>query len=149
MKTRLEHANLTVHDVEGAVRFLCHAFPGFRVRGRGSHCAGHEWVHVGDDETYLSLLTARRDSSDPFTPYSGKPGLNHLGFEVPDVEAVRERLCAAGYRESTVPNDHPHRRRVYFNDAEGNDWEFVHYLSERPEERNDYGLADVDGGTSG
>ena len=62
--------------------------------------------------------------------------------------ALRERLRAAGYRESTVPNDHPHRRRVYFYDAEGNDWEFVEYHSERVEERNDYALADFTGGAS-
>ena len=71
-------------------------------------------------------------------PYSGKPGTNHLGYEVDDVEALRSRLAAAGYHESTVPNSHPHRRRVYFYDAEGNDWEFVQYLSDDLEERNDY-----------
>ena len=97
----------------------------------------------------VSLLTARHDAPDPFTPYSGKPGLNHLGFEVDDIEAVRRRLREAGYRESTVPNDHPHRRRIYFNDAEGNDWEFVQYLSHRAEDRNDYALPDFGGGTSG
>ena len=42
--------------------------------------------------------------------------------------------------DSTVPNFHPFRKRVYFNDAEGNDWEFVEYLSQDPLERNDYEL---------
>jgi hypothetical protein len=41
-----------------------------------------------------------------------------------------------------VANRHPHRRRVYFADREGNDWEFVEYASDRPEERNDYEIAD-------
>ena len=75
-------------------------------------------------------------------PYAGRPGLNHLGFEVPDVVALRARLLAAGYRETTVPNAHPHRSRVYFADAEGNDWEFVEYHSRVPSERNDYALPD-------
>jgi catechol 2,3-dioxygenase-like lactoylglutathione lyase family enzyme len=143
MRLRLEHANLTVRDVEGAVRFLCLAFPGFRVRGRGHDCAGHAWVHVGDDETYLSLLTANQKAAQAFVPYSGQPGLNHLGFEVDDVEALRARLRAAGYADSTVANAHPHRKRVYFHDAEGNDWEFVEYLSKDPTERNDYALEDA------
>ena len=39
---------------------------------------------------------------------------------------VRIRLKTAGFRDSTPPNAHPHRRRVYFYDPEGNDWEFVH-----------------------
>ncbi len=46
-------------------------------------------------------------------------------------------------RETTVPNEHPHRTRVYFNDPEGNDWEFVEYHSQDPSERNDYAIPDV------
>jgi catechol-2,3-dioxygenase len=69
-------------------------------------------------------------------------GLEHLGFEVHDVAALRERLLAAGYRETTVPNAHPHRQRVYLADAEGNDWEFVEYRSQDPTERNDDALED-------
>ena len=143
MDARLEHANLTVRDPEAMIRFLTTAFPHFRVRGRGSECAGHAWVHVGDDVTYLSLLTAPADASGGFAPYSGSPGLNHLGFEVPDALALQRRLEAAGYRETTVANDHPHRIRVYFADPEGNDWEFVEYRSERTAERNDYALPDL------
>lgn len=138
MKTRLDHANLTVRDAEGVTRFLTHAFPEFRVRGRGSDCAGLPWVHVGDDTTYLSLLTARGSPNDPFVAYGGAPGLNHLGFEVDDVDAVRRRLHAAGYRESGVTYDHPHRRRAYFYDDQGNEWEFVQFLSDRAERRNAY-----------
>ena len=35
MAVRLEHANLTVHDIEGMIRFLQTVFPEFRVRGEG------------------------------------------------------------------------------------------------------------------
>jgi catechol 2,3-dioxygenase-like lactoylglutathione lyase family enzyme len=140
MPVRLDHANLTVSDVDETVRFLRTALPAFRLRGRGRDCAGLAWVHVGDDETYLSLLQARAASPARPAPYAGAPGLNHLGFAVDDVEALRQRLSIAGYRETTVPNAHPFRRRVYFADTEGNDWEFVEYHSERPEERNDYAV---------
>jgi catechol 2,3-dioxygenase-like lactoylglutathione lyase family enzyme len=75
-------------------------------------------------------------------PYSGEPGVNHLAYEVDDVESLRARLKAAGYRDSTVPNTHPHRKRVYFYDPDGNDWEFVQYFSQDPAERNDYELLD-------
>jgi len=140
MNVRLDHANLSVRDLDAAIRFLTTAFPDFRVRGRGGDCAGHAWVHVGNDETYLALLAADVAPAAPFVPYAGAPGLNHLGFEVDDVAALRERLLAAGYAETTTPNAHPHRRRVYFEDAEGNDWEFVEYRSSDPAERNDYRL---------
>jgi len=100
-------------------------------------------VHIGTDETYIALNEAQSDPSEKWVPYGGKPGLNHLGYEVADVDALRSRLNHAGYRDSTVPNDHPHRKRVYFHDDEGNDWEFVQYLSDVPMLRHDYELPDI------
>ena len=60
---------------------------------------------------------------------------------------MTQSRCAGGlqqqdYRESTPPNAHPHRKRVYFYDPEGNDWEFVQYFSQNPAQRNDYALPD-------
>ena len=143
MAARLDHANLTVRDLGEAIRFLRAAFPDFRVRGGGPDWTGSRWVHVGNDDSYVALHEARHEPAEPWVPYSGRPGVNHLGFEVEDAEGVRARLRAAGYVDSTVPNAHPHRKRVYFQDAEGNDWEFVEYLSRDPAERNDYALEDA------
>ena len=140
---RLEHANLHVRDVDAMIDFLRTAFPELRVRGEGVSWTGSRWVHLGNDETYLALYQATAEPAEKWTPYAGKPGLNHLGFEVEDAEALRVRLREAGYLESTVPNAHPHRTRVYFYDPEGNDWEFVEYRSSDPAERNDYAIPDV------
>ena len=145
MTIRLDHANLAVRDLAEAIRFLRTAFPEFRVRAQGPECAGRRWVHVGNDVNYLSLLEASDLATEGRAPYAGTPGLNHLGFEVDDVEGVRARLRAAGYVDTTVPNAHPHRKRIYFHDADGNDWEFVQYLSHDPAERNDYALSDAAG----
>ena len=142
MTVKLDHANLAVRDVAEAIRFLQTAFPDFQVRGEGRTWQGGRWVHLGTPQVYLSLFEASEAPAEAWCPYAGKPGLNHLGFEVDDAEAVRARLRSAGYEDSTVPNAHPHRRRVYFRDREGNDWEFVQYLSTGPAERNDYALAD-------
>jgi catechol 2,3-dioxygenase-like lactoylglutathione lyase family enzyme len=140
MSVRLEHANLCVRDIDGMIRFLRTAFPDFRVRADRTDTGGSRWVHVGTDETYIALTAAEAAPAPaiPWEPYGGLPGVNHLGYEVDDAEALRARMLAAGYEESTVPNSHPARRRVYFLDAEGNDWEFVQYLSADPAERNDY-----------
>jgi catechol 2,3-dioxygenase-like lactoylglutathione lyase family enzyme len=142
MNVRLEHANLAVRDVDAMIRFLRAAFPEFRIRGSGKTWQGSRWVHIGTDDTYIALNEAPREPAEPWVPYGGRPGTNHLGYEVDDVESLRSRLTAAGYRDSTVPNAHPHRRRVYFYDTEGNDWEFVEYRSQDPAERNDYEHAD-------
>ena len=89
--------------------------------------------------TWLLALPPK-SGNPPDRPYTGYPGVQHLGWEVPDAEGLRQRLLAAGFEESTYPNHHPHRKRVYFYDADGNDWEFVEYLSDDPAERNDYAL---------
>lgn len=143
MLIRLEHANLCVHEIDGVIRFLLTAFPAFRIRHDMTEPDGSRWVHVGTDGTYIALTQANPDAERRGTPYKGRPGLNHVAFEVDDVAPIRERLAAAGYRDSTFPNAHPFRKRIYFYDPEGNDWEFVQYLSEKAEERNDYLLPDT------
>ena len=143
MTVRLEHANLIVRDVDRMVAFLRTAFPEFRIRGEGRDPLGVRWLHIGTDETYLALNESTREPAEAWVPYAGAPGTNHLGYEVDDAGALRERMLRAGYEESTVPNAHPHRRRVYFHDPEGNDWEFVQYASDDPAERNDYELPDL------
>lgn len=141
MTIRLEHANISVRDLDAAVAFVTTALPDFRIRKEGRN-DGRRWLHLGTDDTYIAFNEAREEPAENWEPYGGKPGVNHLGYEVDDVDAVRERLTAAGYKDSTYPNAHPHRKRVYFYDKEGNDWEFVQYFSDDPAERNDYELPD-------
>ena len=142
MPVHLEHANLIVRDLDATVRFLQTAFPDFRLRFDGAYADGERWVHIGTDETYIALTQATSDPGPRWTPYAGIPGVNHLAYEVDDVDALRGRLNAAGYRDSTVPNRHPYRKRVYFYDPDGNDWEFVQYLSDDPAKRHDYAIPD-------
>ena len=143
MALRLEHANLAVRDINATMRFLQAAFPTFAIRFDGKDPRGRRWVHIGTDDTYIALTQSTVEPERRWTPYTGVPGVNHLAYEVDDVEAVRERLKSAGYQDSTVPNNHPYRKRVYFYDRDGNDWEFVQYLSDDPVKRHDYTLPDT------
>ena len=143
MTMRMEHANMCVRDLDAMVKFLKTAFPEWRVRGEGKTMDGEStWMHIGDDDNYIALSPATRDGDKSWKPYCGAPGVNHLAYIVDDADEIEERMLAAGYKESTVANNHPHRKRVYFNDPEGNDWEFVQYFSDDPAERNDYDLPD-------
>ena len=142
MIARLEHANLCVRDVDGVIRFLQTAFPEFVIRHDATGVDGLRWVHVGTAETYVALNQANPGEPRRGAPYEGRTGLNHLAYEVDDVAALRARLCAASYEESTVPNAHPHRIRIYFYDPDGNDWEFVQYLTHDPVKRHDYSWPD-------
>jgi hypothetical protein len=86
MKIRLEHANLQVRDVDGMIRFVRTAFPDFRIRREGKTWQGWRWVHVGSEDCYLALNEATAEAAERWVPYSGRPGLNHLGYEVDDAE---------------------------------------------------------------
>lgn len=138
MKTQLEHANMHVNDVNTMLAFLQAAFPDFSIRYDSGEKDPERWVHVGNEDVYLAVYQATNTGDKAKVPYDGKPGINHLGFVVEDAEQVRKRLLEAGFHESTIENDHPARRRIYFNDAEGNDWEFVQYFTDDPAQRNDY-----------
>ena len=92
MAVRLEHANLTVRDVEEAIRFLQTAFPEFRVRGEGKSQDGSRWVHIGTDETYIALSPAKAEPEKHWMPYRGLPGVNHLAYEVDEAMMVTRRV---------------------------------------------------------
>lgn len=142
MSARLEHANLIVRDIDVTIRFLQAAFPEFGIRADEIDPDGTRWVHIGTHETYIALNESTVRPAEQWKPYTGVPGVNHLAYEVDDADALRDRMTAAGYEESTPPNKHPARKRVYFYDADGNDWEFIQYLTDDPEKRHDYTIAD-------
>ncbi len=121
MAVQLEHANLTVRDIDATIRFLQTAIPEFRIRFDGIDAAGTRWVHIGTDDTYFTLTQSTLEPSQRWLPYEGLPGVNHLGLVVDDADALRSLLLAGGYQDSTSPNCHPYRKRVYFHDPDDND----------------------------
>ena len=103
MTTRLEHANLAVRDMDRMIEFLGTAFPDFRVRGEGKYWQGDRWVHLGNDETYLALNQATLQPAEAWVPYAGKPGADHLGYEVEDVAAQHGRLAGEHFFSHDLP----------------------------------------------
>ena len=136
---KLEHANISATDVEKMTNFITTAIPSFGIRHEGLDHGGRPWRHVGNDNFYIAISTV--SELGVRKPYSNVSGFNHLGWEVDDVEALERRMSEAGYSANLKAHDHPARRRTYFYDPDGNDWEFVQYLSDDPAQRNDYGDA--------
>jgi catechol 2,3-dioxygenase-like lactoylglutathione lyase family enzyme len=95
------------------------------------------WVHLGTDTTYIAIEDRGATEKGGHEPYVD-PGINHLGFVVNDIDAVSKRLTDAGYEEGLSSPDNPNRRRIYFYDADGNEYEFVEYLKAEIASRNDY-----------
>lgn len=138
MKTQhiyLEHANISVNNLENSIKFFQTAFPDFEIRG-GGESNGRKWIHLGNEITYVALNESVKQEMK-VKDYS-KSGINHLGFVVEDVEVIANRLLTAGFKRNYPKQVENYRIRDYFADADGNEYEFVQYLSDDINERNFY-----------
>ena len=139
---RLEHVNMTVKNIDEVLRFLRAALPTWRVRGEGTmdwYGKPIRWLHVGTDHSYLAL----QDGGEGEVPHwtSHGVGAKHLGIAVDSVDAVVERLGAAGFALDHWASEHPQRRRVYVIDPGSLQFEFIEYRSALAAERNAYDVA--------
>lgn len=136
MSMYLEHANMTVKSIDEATRILGAAFPDFRVRG-GGEFRGRRWMHFGNDTTYLAL-NEYPDGVKEESDYA-REGVNHLGFVVTDLDGIDERLQALGYSSNPeFQEEGEYRRRHYYYDKNGVEWEFVEYSTDDVSKRNNY-----------
>ncbi len=133
----LEHANITVPDIDAAIAFLRVVEPAFTVRYDETPKDSYRWAHVGSDRCYIALQAPHLGSrpSHPRQPYKNF-GVNHLAWVVDDLDAVVGRLEEHGYRRGIPVAPHPHRKRAYYHDASGFEWEITEYLSDDPAERH-------------
>ena len=139
MESYLEHVNITVIDVDEAIRFLQTAMPDWKVRAdvssKENNC--RRWVHLGTDTSYIAIEDRGATEKGNHEPYVD-PGVNHMGLVVKDIDAVSKRLTDAGYSEGASSPDNLNRKRIYFYDADGNEYEFIEYLKSDIASRNDY-----------
>ena len=117
----MEHANLTVSDIERSSQLL-QKLLGWRQRWRGAAMNDGETIHVGNDDTYLALYTDRR----PHTRFAKGAPLNHVGFTVDDLDAAERVVVEAGL-EPFNHGDYEPGRRFYFFDWDGIEFEVVSY----------------------
>lgn len=137
---RLEHANLVVKDIQASLEFITTAFPEWQVRGQGQgQWAGkaRNWLHIGTDDDYLTLNDGAEGDNRDLAGLS--PGLAHLGFEVDDLDALKQRMEDKGYPVDIIGRNHPYRKTAYYIDPNGFQFEFIQYLSQQPELKNQYG----------
>jgi catechol 2,3-dioxygenase-like lactoylglutathione lyase family enzyme len=119
----IEHVNLTVSQPERSARLFRDLF-GWHVRWQGPARDGGRVIHVGDDSNYLAVYAEPGEARDHKWT-KGAP-LNHVGIQVDDLDAVEQRVIAAGL----VPfshGDYEPGRRFYFFDWDGIEFEIVSY----------------------
>jgi catechol 2,3-dioxygenase-like lactoylglutathione lyase family enzyme len=133
----LEHINLTVADVPAMLKFYQAAFPHWHVRTSGSgewYGKPRNWLHFGDDFQYIALSDNGEGENRDLTGH--QVGLAHFAFVTDNIDAVTNRLTAAGYPVAKQGADEPYRKNIFFIDPSGFEVEFVQYLSDVPGERN-------------
>jgi len=140
--SKVEHMNITVGNLDEAVKFLQTAMPDFAIRGEGDsemNQSKYHWLHIGTDDSYVALQGHTGHQSSITKRYSDVGG-NHVGFVVTEIDKLINRMESIGYTPSMNNQDHPHRHRVYFETTDGLEWEFIEYLSDRNQLNNDYAL---------
>ena len=123
---RIEHANITTADMEKSKNFYMNIFE-FEQRWEGMIQGDYgplKACHMGNKDTFIALFEAEEEVSQEQN--YRKPGLNHIAFEVENLEHYRERLN----REGTaihLEGDYEPGRRLYFFDPNGVEIELVEY----------------------
>jgi len=133
----LEHLNLVVSDISRALAFYKAAFPHWRVRDEGGgtwYDKPRKWIHFGDDYQYLAFGDNGIGNSRDLAGHDS--GLAHFAFVCGNLDSLIKRLDEAGFNIDNPGAKDPWRRNVYFIDPDGNEVEFVEYLSDIPEQRN-------------
>ncbi len=119
----LEHVNLTVSDLDRSIDFYTRLLA-LRTRWRGTTTSGTPAAHIGDERGYLALFEAR-EGGRAALDYA-RPGLNHMGFVVEDLDKVRERAIELGASPGEE-HDYEPGRRFYVLDPDGIEVELVEY----------------------
>ena len=137
--SHLEHANVTVKNIDAVVGFITTALPDWQVRGQGTmdwYGKHIRWLHVGTSNHYLALQEGGEGTLPSWTSHA--VGVKHLGFRVPSLASTIERLGRAGFPTDHPGGAHPHRRSAYFTFRDELQFEFIEYLSANDSERNAY-----------
>lgn len=134
---RLEHINLVVANIKESLHFYQAAFPHWKIRSEGTsewYGAKRNWVHFGDDYQFLTFNDNGTGENRDLTGH--QLGLAHFCYITNNIDAVIIRLQQAGFEVAKQGAINDFRKNVYFIDPNGYEVEFVQYLSDLPNERN-------------
>jgi catechol 2,3-dioxygenase-like lactoylglutathione lyase family enzyme len=123
-KTIIEHVNITVSNPEQSAEMLCALFD-WHIRWQGPSALGGRTIHVGSDDFYIAVYQPEDADGTPFAHRKGEP-LNHIGFQVDDLDETERRVIALGLTPFSHGDYYP-GRRFYFFDRDGIEIEIVSY----------------------
>ena len=137
--TSIEHVNITVPDIDEAIRFLKIVAPDFEVRKDEKPSNSYRWTHIGNEAYYFALQEPHLDADPKKQLQTYKNyGINHVALVVSDIREIEEKLLDSGYHRGIDTPVEKHRKRAYYHDKAGFEWELVEYLSEKTSEKYFY-----------
>lgn len=142
--TKLEHLNITVPNIDEAIKFIQIIAPDFKIRKDSAQQStqvkkDYRWVHIGNDNYYLALQEPHLDSTpkQQLSSYINY-GINHIALVVSNIAIIEGQLRSHGYRRSIETPKEKFRKRIYYYDHAGFEWELIEYFSVKPEEKYNY-----------
>lgn len=134
--TKIEHCNITVPNIDEAIKFIQIVAPDFKVRKDEMPPSNNRWAHIGNEKYYFALQEAHL-GSEPKKPRQAYKnfGVNHIALIVDDLSAIEKKLVKAGYQRSIDTPTEKYRKRLYFFDSFGFEWELIEYNSDKATEK--------------
>src|SRR5213593_2014384 len=93
---KIKHIALSTQDPEKTARFYCDVF-GMKQIGRVDHATVTGYF-LTDGDLNLAILRFKNDAVAGAERGKDFSGIHHIGFQVESLEAIAERLTAAGSR---------------------------------------------------
>ena len=100
---RIKHIALSTQDPEKTSRFYVDVF-GMKEIGRVDHPAVSGYF-LSDGELNVAVLKFKNDAAAGAERGKDFCGIHHIGFQVESLEAIAERLAAAGSARRDDVND--------------------------------------------
>jgi glyoxylase I family protein len=93
---KIKHIALSTQDVEKTAKFYVETF-GMKEVGKVND-PGTRGVFLTDGDINLAILNFKNDVAAGVERGKGFSGIHHIGFQVESLDAIAERLTAAGSR---------------------------------------------------
>jgi catechol 2,3-dioxygenase-like lactoylglutathione lyase family enzyme len=100
---KIKHIALSTQDPEKTARFYCDVF-GMKQIGRVDHATVTGYF-LTDGDLNLAILRFKNDAVAGAERGKDFSGIHHIGFQVESLEAIAERLAAAGSERRDDVND--------------------------------------------
>ena len=91
---KIKHIALSTQDVDATAKFYIDVFGMKEVAKIDS--PGARGYYLSDGDLNLAILNFKTDAAAGVERGTGWSGIHHIGFQVESLEAIAERLAAAG-----------------------------------------------------